>query len=195
MKVQSNIAEFAETVKKDFALWQSGCGDAVGQLMIDGVNNTLEQGFVPGPMKVNFEYPEAPGMDLMNADRKLVFRMGKVVDRSGKLPSDLAGLTLVPRPVGDVLAYADNGRSHITVFRDDHAVRAVLELPESRAWGMLEYGKGGASSGTVNIDGEKAPDQKLGQRRIVRRGFAITMKVWDRIMKNRLDKWLARMSK
>ena len=44
MKVQSNIAEFAETVKKDFALWQCGCGDAVGQLMIDGVNNTIACG-------------------------------------------------------------------------------------------------------------------------------------------------------
>jgi len=200
VKLQSNIAEFAETVKRDALLWKSGLGDSVGQLMIDGINNILQEGFVQGPRKVNFQYPEAPGMDVLNTDKKLVFRAGKVVDRSGKLPADLEGLSLVVRPLSDVLAYADNGKSHITVTQGEHSIKATLELPERRSWGMLEYGKGGSatsgsSTGTVNVDGEKTPDRKLGQRRIIRRGFAVTLKVWDKIVKNRLDKWLARMSK
>jgi len=197
MKIQSNIKQFAEQIKHDFTLWQTGCAEGVAAVMADGIRNTLEQGFVPGPRRIKYQYPVMPGANIADKTGKLKFVNGKVVDRTGTLSADLKDLEinqLFPNPDArdGTVGIGTNGRSTLRLDRIGGTMKATLMLPDRLAWKMLQFGNGQGDT-RILLGDEKPLDTKKGQRRVIQRGFATTCKVWNKIVQGKLDKWLKRV--
>jgi hypothetical protein len=196
----SNSREFLRQVEADQKAWASGAGEAVGNLLIDGMAIAQEEGFAPapGPTKVSGGYkfyPAGGSMNVANSKGRMVFASGKIVDRGGKLRADLDPITLAVNVSGDEIASGTNSAgSRIVVTKGTGYIKARLTLPEAHSlpWAVFDKGIGAGATDRINVDGEKTPDQKTGQRRILRRAFAIVMKGWKQAMKGKMDKWMRR---
>lgn len=192
--MDSNGKQFAEQIRQDFSRWQSGVGDAVGSLMVTGLERAASEGFAPGQPRDprTYRYQEGPGFDLTNKQGRKVFKAGKVVDRSHLLPPVLQGVTVSLVSHGDVIAIGRNAAgTHLTVTDHGGTVTAEIEITKlEKAFIGFEYGNGGQAQKRVTIDGAKVPDLKPGQRRVIKRAFSETLILWRKALKGKLDKWI-----
>jgi len=200
ISLTSNSQEFLRQIENDQKAWAAGAGEAVGKLLGEGMAIAQEEGFVaaPGPTKVSGGYkfyPSGGAMNVANSKGRLIFAAGKIVDRGGKLRADLDPINLSANPSGTEIASGSNSAgSRIVVVKGEGHIKATLTLPAGHGlpWAVFEKGLGAGAADRVNVDGEKTPDQKTGQRRILRRGFAIALKGWKQAMKGNMDKWMRR---
>lgn len=203
ISLTSNSQEFLRQVEADQKAWASGAGEAVGNLLIDGMAIAKAEGFAqaPGPTTVSGGYkfyPSGGAMNIANKKGRRIFAAGKIVDRGGALKADLDPISLSVNLNGTEIASGSNSAgSKIVVTKGDGCIKARLTLPEAHGlpWAVFEKGLGAGAVDRISVDGEKTPDQKIGQRRIMRRAFSVVLKGWKQAMKGTMDKWMRRQFK